>query len=164
MKKFLVVMLMLLMLCVVGCDGKKAEGAGVVADEVVMVGETLGKPISDKSIYKSPHVGTYDKVVDGMLFSCTEVEGKIESMTLLFQVASYVDAVSTALKAMTDYANKHNNGIYFASGENFFVTRYKGNNVVAATFAPNPDDTWAVSFTFKKLSKEGLNYIKYIEE
>ena len=51
MKKFLVVMLMLMMLCIVGCDGKKAEGAGVVADEVVMMGETLGKPISDKSTY-----------------------------------------------------------------------------------------------------------------
>ena len=51
MKKFLVVMLMLMMLCVVGCDGKKAEGAGAFTGDVVIMGETLGKSISDKSTY-----------------------------------------------------------------------------------------------------------------
>ena len=63
MKNFLAVMLMLMMLCVVGCDGKKAEGAGAFTGDVVILNETLGKPISDKSTYTSSQVGTYEKVV-----------------------------------------------------------------------------------------------------
>ena len=155
-------MLMLMMLCVAGCDGKKAEGAGAFTGDVVILGETLGKPISDKSIYKSPHVGTYDKVVDGMLFSCTEVDGKISSMIVLFnQLPDYADAMSFALKMMTAYSNKYNKGVYMAYGEKFFVTRYNGNNTVSALVIPNDRGKWSVSFTFQKLNKNGVGYIKY---
>lgn len=165
MKKFLAVMLMLMMLCVAGCDGKKAEGAGAFTGDVVILNETLGKPISDKSTYTLEEDGAYAKVVDGgMIFSCKEVNGKITSMMLSFnQLASYGDAMSIVLKMMAEYADDYNDGVYFGYSKEFFVTRYKGNNTVAALVAPNGNH-WTVAFTYQKLSKEGSDYIKYIEE
>ena len=79
------------------------------------------------------------------------------------QLASYGDAMSIVLKMMAEYADKYNDGVYFGYSKEFFVTRYKGNNTVAALVAPNGNH-WTVAFTYQKLSKEGLNYIKYIEE
>lgn len=153
MKKFLAVMLMVL------C-------AGAFAGEVVVQNETLGKPIRDKSIYTFTKGSEYVKVVnDDMLFSCTEVDGKISSMIVLFnQLPNYADAMSFALKMMTTYSNKYNKGVYMAYGENFFVTRYNGNNTVSALVIPNDRGKWSVSFTFKKLNKNGVGYIKYEQE
>lgn len=153
MKKFLAVMLVAL------C-------ASMFAGEVVIQDETLGKPISDKRIYTLTKGDTYAKVVnDEMLFSCTEVNGKISSMVVLFnQLPNYADAMSFALKMMTTYSNKYNKGVYMAYGENFFVTRYNGNNTVSALVIPNERGKWSVSFTFQKLSKEGVGYIQYEQE
>ena len=165
MKKFLVAMLMLMVLCVAGCDGKKAESVDVFAGEVVVRGETLGKPISDKRAYTYVGGDAYEKVFeDEMLFRCTEVDGKISAMTLMSEASSYEVAMSFTLKMMAEHANKYNDGVYLAYGGELFVTRYKGNNIVAAVVQPNDNGHWTVSFTLKKLSKNGFSYIKYIEE
>lgn len=162
-----VVMLMMICLLVVPMlKVKKADGADVFAEEVVIYGEALGKPISDKSAYTYIGRNTYEKVVKHELFfSCTEVDGKISSMKLTFnRLSTYASALAAALRPMADYANEYNNGVYFRYSEKCFVTRYKGNNTVAAEVVPDEDGYWTVSFTFKQLSKEGFSYIKYIEE
>ena len=159
MKKFLVVMLMLMMLCVAGCDGKKAEGVCAA----VILGEALGKPISDKSTYTLAREGTYVKVIRrGMSLYCTEVEGKITEITLLFnKFLNYEDAMSATLEKMAEYARDYNGDVYFGYSEKRFVTRYKGNNIVTAVVELNIEGYWTVAFTYQKLSKEGVLYIDY---
>ena len=159
MKKFLVVMLMLMMLCIVGCDGKKAEGASTV----VIYGETMGRPISDKSTYTLLTDDNYAKLVDDKtLFCCREVDGQIVSMAIIVnRVSSYEVAMTVTLKLMDEYASEYNNGVYYGHSKNLFMTRYKGNNTVTAAVERADDGYWRMAVTYQKLSKDGLSDIKY---
>ncbi len=164
MKMFLTVILMLMMICLLVVPMLKVKKTeGVCA--VVVMGETLGKPIVDKSTYKFITDGIYMKVVDDkMLFSCTEVDGKIASMELtLHKIYDYNDAMSVTLKMMAEYADEYNNGIYFGYSKESFVTRYKGNNIITAVVEPAAG-YWQTTFTYQKLNKEGSDYIKYKPE
>lgn len=155
MKKFLAVMLMAL------C-------ASMFAGEVVIQDETLGKPISDKRTYRFIGRNTYAKVIsDGSTLSCTEVKGKITVIMVAFaNHPNYAEAMSFTLRMMAMYAKTYNGGVYIALSENFFITRYNGNNIVTARVEPDDsgNGNWIVFFTFEELGRNGLSYIKYIEE